>query len=143
MRWKAFDRDQGRWRGPVDTIDPELLTSEASWREALADADIPRDIDRWLPAVVLSVGDTAARIGIEGVAEDADGHFIPAEDVTWARPVDAENGNAGNRARVAGDLLAMWVTWCMCAPSTAGTARSAVGPCGRSPRCRAASWRWT
>ena len=26
-----------------------------------------------------------ARIGIEGVMDDEDGHFIPAEDVTWAK----------------------------------------------------------
>jgi penicillin-binding protein 1A len=56
--------------------------------------------------VVLEVGESSARIGIEDVAEDEDGHFIPAEDVTWARPVD-EDGNAGDQARVAGDLLSV------------------------------------
>jgi hypothetical protein len=69
-------------------------------------AEIPRDIEGWHAAVVLEVGESSARIGIEDVAEDEDGHFIPAEDVTWARPVD-ENGNAGDRARVAGDLLSV------------------------------------
>jgi penicillin-binding protein 1A len=101
---ERYDRDRGLWRGPVATIDPARLTDEASWREALAEAEIPRDIDGWLPAVVLEVGQSAARIGIEGVEEDEDGHFIPAEDVTWARPVDAD-GNRGAQARVAGDLL--------------------------------------
>jgi penicillin-binding protein 1A len=102
-----FDRDQGRWRGPVDRIDPALLEGgEAAWREALAAAEIPRDIDGWHAAVVLEVGESAARIGIEDIAEDEDGHFIPAEDVTWARPVD-EDGNAGSQARVAGDLLSV------------------------------------
>ncbi|MBF9029804.1 PBP1A family penicillin-binding protein [Rhodobacterales bacterium HKCCE3408] len=103
---ESYDRDQGRWRGPVTRIDPALLTDEASWRAALVDADVPRDIDRWLPAVVLEVGDRDARIGIEGVAEVPGGHVIPADDVTWARPED-ENGNAGNRAQVAGDLLSV------------------------------------
>jgi penicillin-binding protein 1A len=104
---ETFDRAQGRWRGPEDRIDPEVLAGgEAAWREALAAADIPRDIDGWSPAVVLEVGQSSARIGIEGVEEDEDGHFIPAEDVTWARPVD-EDGNAGAQARVAGDLLAV------------------------------------
>ncbi|MGP1356029.1 penicillin-binding transpeptidase domain-containing protein, partial [Roseicyclus sp.] len=102
-----FDRAQGRWRGPEDRIDPEVLTGgEAAWRAALAAADIPRDIDGWSPAVVLEVGETSARIGIEGVEEDEDGHFIPAEDVTWARPVN-EDGSAGAQARVAGDLLSV------------------------------------
>jgi penicillin-binding protein 1A len=104
---ESFDRDQGRWRGPVDTIDPaELEGGEEAWRAALAGAEIPRDIEGWHAAVVLEVGETSARIGIEDVAEDEDGHFIPAEDVTWARPVD-EDGNAGDRARVAGDLLSV------------------------------------
>ena len=101
---ERYDRQQGLWRGPVTTIDPGLLGNEESWREALADAEIARDIDGWYAAVVLEVGESAARIGIEGVEEDEDGHFIPAEDVTWARPVD-EDGNRGSQARVAGDLL--------------------------------------
>jgi penicillin-binding protein 1A len=104
---ESFDRDRGRWRGPVDRIDPAALAGgEAGWREALAGAAIPRDIEGWHAAVVLEVGQSAARIGIEDVPEDADGHFIPAEDVTWARPVDAD-GNAGPQARVAGDLLSV------------------------------------
>jgi penicillin-binding protein 1A len=101
---ERYDRNLGLWRGPVATIDPALLTDEDSWRTALAEAEIARDIDGWYAAVVLEVGDTSARIGIEGVEEDEDGHFIPAEDVTWARPVDAD-GNRGPQARVAGDLL--------------------------------------
>ena len=35
----------------------------------------------WFPAVVLEVARRAPAIGIEGVAEDEDGHWIPAEDV--------------------------------------------------------------
>ncbi len=103
---ERYDREQGLWRGAVATIDPALLDSEDSWREALADAEIARDIDGWFPAVVLEVGQSSARIGIEGVEDDEDGHFIPAEDVTWARPVDDE-GNRGSQARVAGDLLSV------------------------------------
>ncbi|GAB5445802.1 penicillin-binding protein 1A [Gymnodinialimonas sp.] len=103
---ERFDRNLGTWRGATDTIDPSLLTDEASWREALGDAEIARDIDGWFAAVVLEVGDTSARIGIEGVEEDEDGHFIPANDVTWARPL-REDGSRGNTARVAGDLLSV------------------------------------
>jgi len=103
---ERYDRNLGLWRGAVDTIDPSELTDEESWRAALAEAEIARDIDGWYPAVVLEVGQSAARIGIEGVDEDEDGHFIPAEDVQWARPVDAD-GNRGPQARVAGDLLSV------------------------------------
>lgn len=103
---ERFDRNLGTWRGAVDTIDTALLTDEASWRDALSDAEIARDVDGWFAAVVLEVGDSSARIGIEGVEEDDDGHYIPAEDVTWARPL-REDGSRGNTARVAGDLLSV------------------------------------
>ncbi len=103
---ERYDRNLGLWHGPVDTIDTALLNDEAGWRAALAEAEIARDIDGWSAAVVLAVGDSSARIGIEGVDEDEDGHYIPAEDVTWARPVDAD-GNRGSQARVAGDLLSV------------------------------------
>jgi len=103
---ERYDRNQGVWRGATATIDTALLGDEASWREALRQAEIPRDVDGWLAAVVLEVGDNDARIGIEGVEEDEDGHFIPAEDVQWARP-RREDGSLGSQARVAGDLLSV------------------------------------
>jgi len=103
---ESYDRDQGVWRGTGKTLPAEVLGSEAAWREALAALEVPRDVATWFPAVVLSVGESDARIGIEGVAEDEDGHFIPAEDVTWARKQLAE-GELGRRAQVAGDLLAV------------------------------------
>ena len=101
---ERYDRAQGIWRGARATIAPDRLTSEADWRAALAEVDVPRDIEGWHPAVVLSVGENAARIGIEGVDEDEDGHFIPAEDVTWARKRLAD-GKLSAKARRAGDLL--------------------------------------
>jgi len=106
---ELYDRKQGIWREPETKIDPALLGDEASWREALAAVEIARDVDLdgpWYPAVVLSVGDSAARIGIEGVVEDEDGHFITARDVTWARKRNLD-GTRGRQAQVAGDLLAV------------------------------------
>ncbi len=106
---ELYDRRQGIWREPKTKIDPALLGDEASWREALSQTDIARDIDLdgpWYPAVVLSVGNSSARIGIEGVEEDEDGHFIPAEDVTWARKRRLD-GSLGRKAQVAGDLLSV------------------------------------
>ncbi|NEK22100.1 PBP1A family penicillin-binding protein [Sulfitobacter sp. JBTF-M27] len=102
-----YDRSRGVWRGTGEKIPVDMLESEESWRAALADLRVPRDIDlenKWYPAVVLSVGENDARIGIEGVEEDADGHFIPAKDVQWARKL-LEDGKLANKARVAGDLL--------------------------------------
>ena len=96
---EKYDRNRGTWRGTGQTIPADQLTSEEAWRTALAAVDVPRDIvleNPWYPAVVLEVGNNDARIGIENVENDEDGHWIPAADVKWA-------GNA----RVAGDLLSV------------------------------------
>ncbi len=101
---ERYDRGQGVWRGTRKTLPVEQLTSQDAWRAALADVEVPRDIAGWHPAVVLELGESSARIGIEGVDEDADGHFIPAEDVTWARK-RLKDGKLGKKARVPADLL--------------------------------------
>lgn len=104
---QTFDRNQGVWRGTGLSLPAEVLGDEAAWRPALAAVtDLPRDVPGWHPAVVLAVGEASARIGIEGVADDADGHFIPAEDVTWARKRGAD-GSLGPKAKAAGDLVAV------------------------------------
>jgi penicillin-binding protein 1A len=103
---ERFDRGQGIWRGTSQVIAADRLGSEENWRAALAELELPRDIAGWFPAVVLEVGEKSARIGIEGQAEDEDGHFIPAEDVTWARKRQAD-GRLGRKARVPGDLVSV------------------------------------
>ncbi|MAY88065.1 MAG: penicillin-binding protein [Pseudooceanicola sp.] len=102
-----YDRSAGVWRGTGETIAADKLGDEASWRAALAEVSVPRDITLngiWYPAVVLEVGSNDARIGIENVQEDEDGHWIPAKDVQWARKRNAD-GSLGKKASVAGDLL--------------------------------------
>ncbi|WP_289043553.1 PBP1A family penicillin-binding protein [uncultured Aliiroseovarius sp.] len=101
---EKYDRSRGVWRPTGVTLPNEALTDEDTWRAALADTRFPRDIEGWYPAVVLDVGANDARIGIEGVPEDEDGHWIPAKDVTWARR-RLEDRSLGRRAQVAGDLL--------------------------------------
>jgi penicillin-binding protein 1A len=103
---EKFDRNQGVWRGTGKTLPAEVLGAEENWRPALADLELPRDVPTWFPAVVLEVGETDARIGIEGVAAGEGGHFIPAEDVTWARKRLAD-GTLAKKAKVAGDLVAV------------------------------------
>ena len=106
---EKYDRGKGVWEGGYDKIAPENLTDEASWRAALADVDVPRDVvldGKWHPAVVLEVGSKDARIGIEGIENDEDGHWIIAKDVQWARK-RLENGELSRKARVAGDLLSV------------------------------------
>ncbi len=100
---EKYDRGLGIWRGTGKAIPADRL---ADWRPALAEVEVPRDIAGWSPAVVLEMGENDARIGIEGVEDDADGHWIPAEDVTWARKLNAD-GSFGRRGQVAGDLVAV------------------------------------
>ncbi|MGO4915119.1 penicillin-binding protein 1A [Pseudogemmobacter sp. W21_MBD1_M6] len=102
---ETFDRGQGIWRGTNKVLPPESLTAD-TWRDALADVKIARDIEGWSVAVVLEVGDNDARIGIEGVEDDADGHWIPAKDVQWARKRQGD-GRLGKKAQVAGDLVSV------------------------------------
>jgi len=101
---ERYDRGLGVWRGTGKSIAPDQMGSEEAWRAALAATDLPRDIAGWFPAVVLQVGERSARIGIEGQPEDEDGHFIPADDVTWARKRLAD-GKLGPKAKRAGDLV--------------------------------------
>ncbi|QYK43290.1 MAG: PBP1A family penicillin-binding protein [Paracoccaceae bacterium] len=101
---ERYDRGLGIWRGTAKVVAADKLGSEADWRTALAEVDVPRDVTGWFPAVVLSTEGKSARIGIEAVAEDEDGHFIPAEDVTWARKRQAD-GRLGAKAKVPGDLV--------------------------------------
>ncbi len=82
---EEYDRNTGEWRGTGLKIPADKLGDEASWRAALAEVDIPRDVEGWHPAVVLEKGSSSVRVGIEDVAEDADGHYIPAEDVRWIK----------------------------------------------------------
>ncbi|MFZ1346320.1 MAG: PBP1A family penicillin-binding protein [Tabrizicola sp.] len=103
---EQYDRNAGVWRGTGKVLPVEELGSEAAWRAALAKVEVPRDVESWFPAVVLELGESDARIGIEGVLDDEDGHFIPAEDVTWARKRQAD-GKLGKKAKVASDLVAV------------------------------------
>nr|WP_255697227.1 PBP1A family penicillin-binding protein [Sinirhodobacter sp. WL0062] len=104
---EKYDRSQGVWRGTGTTIAADQLGDEASWRAALAAVPTdkaPRDIEGWYPAVVLKLGEDSARIGIEGIEEDEDGHWIPAEDVTWAKKLNSD-GKLGPKAKRASDLV--------------------------------------
>ena len=106
---ETYDRAQGIWRGTGLSIDPERLTSEDAWRLALSDIEVPRGIKldgQWYPAVVLKLGKKSAQIGIEGVEEDEDGHWIPSRDVIWASKQKAD-GSLGPKAKRAPDLLSL------------------------------------
>lgn len=93
---EEYDRAQRVYRGPVAQVaDPEALdpADEDGWRAALRATRVPRDIPGWYPAVVLVVGENGIRVGIEGVEEDEDGHYVPFSDFAWAR-VSAGEGTS-------------------------------------------------
>ena len=100
---EKYDRDQGVWRGTGKTLPPDQLTPDA-WRMALSDvAGLPRDVEGWRAAVVLSVAEASATVGIEGEEVPAE---IPAKDVTWAKKRLAD-GTLGRKAKVPADLVAV------------------------------------
>ncbi|MCJ1899544.1 MULTISPECIES: penicillin-binding protein 1A [Paracoccus] len=98
---EKYDRGRGVWRGTRVKVPAEQLGDEQAWRTALSDANVPRDIEGWFPAVVLALGDSEATIGIEGIEGTAQ---IPAKDVQWARKRLAD-GTLAPKAKVASDLL--------------------------------------
>jgi penicillin-binding protein 1A len=106
-RLESWDRERGGWRGPQATLPQDALRDAPTWRAALRGMrDLPRDIPEWSPAVVLKVGDSSARVGIEGVEEDADGHYLTIADMDWARP-KLDGGGLGKTPKRPSDVLAV------------------------------------
>ena len=80
---ETYDRSRGEWRGTGIRLDETQLVDETTWRDALRDADVPRDVtldNPWYPAVVLEVSASRARVGIEGIAEIG---TIDRSDIDW------------------------------------------------------------
>ncbi len=100
---EKYDRARNVYRGPVGKIDPELLRSEESWRDALSRVELARDIAGWFPAVVLDLNRNSAEIGIAGIATTDQPHSLPMSDLSWF-PLGS-NGKAGPKAKVPTDLL--------------------------------------
>ena len=103
---ETYDRDQGIWRGTGQTID---LGAATDWRDALAQTNISRNIHlngTWHPAVVLDIKDGRARLGIEGIEDTAEGHWIENNDVDWARKLKSD-GTLGPKAKSASDLVSI------------------------------------
>ncbi|AFO91717.1 PBP1A family penicillin-binding protein [Phaeobacter inhibens] len=93
---EKYDRSRGNWRGTGVTLDAEALASEESWRAALSNASVPRDINlggKWHPAVALEVGDQSLRVGIEEVAEIGS---VPRSDIKWMKGSFKDNISAGD-----------------------------------------------
>ena len=101
---EEYDRGLGRLRTSGKTIPEDQLGSEESWRAALAEIEIARDItlgSRWYPAVVLEVSANQARLGIEGIPSDQNApHVVERDDIRWARGSLSDNLNVGDVVHV-------------------------------------------
>ncbi|MFT6104596.1 MAG: penicillin-binding protein 1A, partial [Paracoccaceae bacterium] len=101
---ELFDRGTGIWRGSEMEIDLANLQDEASWRAALSELRIARDIEldgKWHVAVVLALSQGEAQLGIEELEETA---IIVSQDVQWARKMRAD-GSLASKAKQPSDLL--------------------------------------
>jgi penicillin-binding protein 1A len=111
---ERFDRGLGRWRGTGQSVPLETL-SDGTWRAALVDVQVARDIVGWYPAVVFDVGDDEMRVGIEGVQEtDAERQFIPRDDIDWMSGSFVDNfkpGDVIHVRRVTSDEDDSFVRW--------------------------------
>ncbi|MGE5546795.1 MAG: penicillin-binding protein 1A [Solirubrobacterales bacterium] len=77
----SYDHRHG-YRGPVTRIEPGQ-----GWQQRLAAVAYPRGADPWELAVVLSVSDQAAAIGLNGGRTGS----IPFGEMKWARPALKDN----------------------------------------------------
>lgn len=106
---EQYDRSRGVWRGTGETLPPEALMDEATWREALSNLRVPRDITletQWFPAVVLEVSGQGARLGIEKIDTAEGGNWVPSKDMAWARK-RLSNGKLGSKGKLVevGDVV--------------------------------------
>ncbi|MEC7795437.1 MAG: PBP1A family penicillin-binding protein [Pseudomonadota bacterium] len=101
---EQYDRGLGVWTGTGKTIDPAQLGDEASWRAALANVRVARDVTLdgpWHAAVVLGVEDQQMRLGIEGVEEtEAEPFVVPRKDISWIRGSFRDNFKPGDVVHV-------------------------------------------
>ena len=109
---EKYDRSRGIWKGTGVTLTEEQLASEDAWRDALANADVPRDImlgGKWIPAVVLDVADQSLAVGVEGVSETGQ---VPRADIKWMKGNFKENFTRGDvvlvRAEMKDDAFSHW-----------------------------------
>ena len=102
-RLEEYDRALEIYWGALANIPQESLGDEATWRAALRELSLPRDIGGWHLAVVLRVGENSVQVGIEDVADDEDGHFLTVDDNRWARRPTSDN-RPGSRPEVASDI---------------------------------------
>ncbi|KPD13677.1 penicillin-binding protein 1A [Phaeobacter sp. 11ANDIMAR09] len=93
---QKYDRSRGVWIGTGVALEETALADETSWRDALAEAEVPRDITlggKWYPAVALEVGDRALVVGVEGQTGTGE---VPRDDIKWMKGSFKDNITLGD-----------------------------------------------
>ncbi len=93
---QKYDRGRGLWRGTGQTVPAEALADETSWREALRQSEVSRDVElggKWYPAVVLNVGDQSLSLGVE--KHEGTG-TVPRSDIKWMKGNFKDNFTVGD-----------------------------------------------
>ena len=97
---QKYDRSRGVWIGTGVTLEETTLADENSWREALAEAEVARDITlggKWYPAVALEVGDKNLVVGVEGQTGTGE---VPRDDIKWMKGSFKDNITRGDVVHV-------------------------------------------
>ena len=100
-----YDRKQGVYRITQQVVAQDQL---GSWRDALRNLAVPRDItinQKWRPAVVLELLKNDGRLGIEGL--DGEDHILPGKDVEWIRKQFKDGATSRNIAKRIKDILSV------------------------------------
>jgi len=104
----SFDRTRGGWRGPVTKLD----NVEGDWGKALREVDILGDVPEWQLAVVLSMTDDEARIGLRPgdlasgkLSSERDFAIVPLKLMTWAKA--AKGPRRGAKVSKVTDVLSV------------------------------------
>ncbi|MFD1694114.1 penicillin-binding protein 1A [Roseibium aestuarii] len=102
----AFDRERGKWRGPVATID-----INTDWGAALGKVEAHSDLPHWRLAVVLDAGEKEARIGLQPpllisgrLSDERETGKLMLESMGWAR-VNGASPKAVNQVLKPGDVV--------------------------------------
>jgi penicillin-binding protein 1A len=101
---QKYDRSRGIWIGTGVTLAEEDLADEALWQEALAAAEVSRDITlggKWLPAVALEVGDKSLTLGVAGIPGTG---CVTRADIKWMKVSCKDNITRGDVVLVRAEL---------------------------------------
>ncbi len=99
----AYDRSLGDWRGTGIRIPLDKLESRSEWQKALAEVSIARDIENWIPAIVLDLDGERAWIGLIEDGATRVGEILNS-NLDWIKRL---RGKTLGRKAAAGDLLSV------------------------------------